>query len=804
MSGELLPILPVRDAILFPGTIAGICAGKPLAISAIKYANCFTNGRLVILAQKEQDDRNIKAEDLYSIGTLAEVSHVVILPDDSCKCTLTVYQSIEAQNIKTSITQDGSEVLLCTPAPIADASSTPDEEFEIKKISEYIFKKLEADSDVHKMSDETMERLRHIKGAERLIYAICSNLPLKFHERQEILEEKTILAKLDLVYKFLNDNLIAIATTADIRSKVRSRLDKIQKDCYLNEQLKIIQKELGTSKAYDEMTALQKKIEALPLPPAVRKKALYELDKLKNSGQFSVESSALRTYLDWMVKIPWGKYSKTNSDLGNAEKALSTTHYGLNKPKERILEYIAVHKKSSGMHGAVLCLNGLEGTGKSSIAKSIAKAMNRSFVRISLGGIRDEADMRGHRRTYVGSMPGRIVQAICKAKCMNPVILLDEMDKIGYDYRGDPAAALLEILDPEQNKAFYDHYMEIDLDISGVFFIATINDPSKLMRPLLDRMEVVSIPSYTEEEKLCIARQHMVPKQKTKHGLKSDALSISSGALTKIIREYTKEPGVRSLERECANICRKVVKKTVESEVVNGSLAQRYRITSSNLMDYCGSPKFLGEKNSENKKIGSVNGLAYTTGGGELMTIEAALIPSTRPRIVHTGSLGDTMKESVRIAYSFARSVLCNKLGVDPNYIASHEVHVHAPAGATPKDGPSAGIAICSAIISAFSERKISGLTAMTGELTLLGDVLRIGGLREKLLAAIREKIKVVIIPKANEFDLQEVPPYVLSKLTVMYVEQMQEVVDIVFKDFNDPKYLIKENQWSKNDIAIV
>jgi len=718
--------------------------------------------QILLVAQKNAAQDDPAAGDIYSVGTISTILQLLKLPDGTVKVLVEGLRRARIDSFKE--TEDFFEVLA---TPIEDRA---DEGKEVEALGRTVVAQFEQYIKLNKkIAPEVLVSVNQIESPSKLADTVASHLGLKISERQELLELDSTAERLERVFNHMEAEIGVLQVEKKIRNRVKRQMEKTQREYYLNEQLKAIQKELGEGEdGKDETAELEAKIKATKLSKEAHEKAMAELKKLRSMSPMSAEATVVRNYLDWIVGIPWKKRSKIKNDVVEAEKILDADHYGLDKIKERIVEYLAVQARSPKLRGAILCLVGPPGVGKTSLGKSIAKATGRNFVRMSLGGVRDEAEIRGHRRTYIGSMPGKIIQGMKKAKTSNPLFLLDEIDKLGADWRGDPASALLEVLDPEQNGSFADHYLEVDYDLSDVMFVTTANS-LRMPQPLLDRMEIIRIPGYTEDEKVEIAKRHLLPKQEEAHGLKREEWSVSDDALLEIVRTYTREAGVRNLEREIATLARKAVKEIVTSKT------KKVGITKKNLEKFLGVPKFrFGETETEDM-VGVVTGLAWTEVGGEILTIESVLLPG-KGSIRQTGKLGDVMQESVQAAYSYIRSRSV-QFGVKPPFFDKRDIHVHVPEGATPKDGPSAGIAMATSIVSAITSIPVRKDVAMTGEITLRGRVLPIGGLKEKLLAALRAGITTVFIPKDNEKDLAEIPENVKKGLTIIPVSHVDEVI---------------------------
>ncbi len=761
-DAELYPVLPLRDIVVFPGMIVPLFVGRDRSISALE-DSVKNNSKLVLVTQKDAVQDSPSSEDIYRVGVLANVLQMLRLPDGTVKVLVEgsgrveINCFIEAEKyLEADITQI-EENANDEQSVEALVRST------VSSFSQYV--KLNK-----KVPPEIFESVKQIEDPSQLVDTIASHITLKITEKQDILETSELDTRLEKVYSYMEREASVLSTEKKIRSRVRNQMEKTQKEYYLNEQMRAIQKELGDNEeAVDELAEIKKNIETVKLSKEAKEKALSELKKLRSMGPMSAEATVVRNYLDWVLTIPWKKRSKVNLDLDNAQKILDRDHAGLEKVKERIIEYLAVQKRTKSTKSQILCLVGPPGVGKTSLAKSIAQATGRNFVRLSLGGVRDESEIRGHRRTYIGSMPGKIVQSMKKAKTSNPLFLLDEVEKMGQDFRGDPAAALLEVLDPEQNNSFNDHYLEVDYDLSDVMFITTANTLN-MPRPLLDRMEIIRISGYTELEKINIAKKHLIPKQIKEHGLKKGEWSITDPALKKLIACYTRESGVRNLERELSKLTRKAVTEIVRKNV------KSVKVTPSNLKKYAGIERFEHNVAEKDDHIGVTTGLAYTEVGGDLLPIEAVLIPGGKGRITLTGKLGDVMQESAQAAWSYIRS-RSHDFGIRTEKYLNNDIHLHVPEGATPKDGPSAGAAMCVTIVSALVGIPVRKDIAMTGEISLRGMVMPIGGLKEKLLAALRGDIKTVLIPEKNIKDLEEIPDVVKKGLDIVSVSSVDEVL---------------------------
>src|SRR4030081_3414128 len=754
------PVLPLRDIVVFPHMIVPLFVGREKSIRALE--EVMKNDALIMLAtQKNASDDDPSPDSIYETGTLASVLQLLKLPDGTVKVLV---EGVERPRVKKY--SDRAEYYEAAAIALADTDATS---VEAEALARSVVSDFESYVKLNKkISAEVVGVVQAITDFAKLGDTVASHLAVKIADRQAILETLAVNARLEKVLGLMESEISVLQVEKRIRSRVKRQMEKTQREYYLNEQMKAIQKELGDDEGRDELADLEEKIAKTKLSKEAREKAQHELKKLRQMSPVSAEATVVRNYLDWLLSIPWNKKSKAKRDLVAAKATLDNDHYGLEKVKDRIVEYLAVQSRANKLTGPILCLVGPPGVGKTSLGKSIAKATGREFVRVSLGGVRDEAEIRGHRRTYIGSMPGKIIQSMRKAKTSNPLFLLDEIDKMGADFRGDPSSALLEVLDPEQNGTFADHYLEVDYDLSNVMFITTANTLN-IPPPLMDRMEIIRIAGYTEDEKVEIARKHLIPNTITKHGLHANEWAIEDDALMTLIRRYTREAGVRNLEREISNLSRKAVKELMTSK------KKTVRVTAENLSDYLSVPKYrYGEVEAEDQ-IGVVTGLAWTDVGGELLPIEAAMMPG-KGRMTVTGNLRDVMKESISAAASYVRSRAI-AFGLEPPMFDKRDIHVHVPEGATPKDGPSAGVAMVTAIVSVMSGIPVRRDVAMTGEITLRGRVRPIGGLKEKLLAALRGGIKTVVIPEENAKDLVEISDSVKSGLEIIPVTRMDEVL---------------------------
>jgi ATP-dependent Lon protease len=759
-TSQNFPVLPLRDIVVFPHMIVPLFVGREKSIRALE--EVMRNDTYILLAtQINASDDDPTTDAIYKVGVLAQVLQLLKLPDGTVKVLV---EGVERAQIKGY--SDRAEFYEAEAAILPSEISAP---VEVEALARSVVNEFESYVKLNKkVSPEVVGVISQVEDQSKLADTVASHLAVKIPEKQAVLELTSIAARLEKVLSLMESEISVLQVEKRIRTRVKRQMEKTQREYYLNEQMKAIQKELGDEDGKDELAELEDKIKRTKLSKEARDKANHELKKLRQMSPMSAEATVVRNYLDWLLSIPWNNKSKIKKDLAFAEKILESDHYGLEKVKERIVEYLAVQSRANKLTGPILCLVGAPGVGKTSLGKSIAKATGREFVRVSLGGVRDEAEIRGHRRTYIGSMPGKIIQSMRKAKKSNPLFLLDEVDKMGADFRGDPSSALLEVLDPEQNHTFSDHYLEVDYDLSNVMFITTANTLN-IPPALLDRMEVIRIAGYTEDEKVEIARRHLIPALLTKHGLKSEEWSLDPEGLLLMIRRYTREAGVRNLERELANLIRKAVKEIIAEK--KDSVA----VTAGNLEKYLGVPKFrFGEAELEDQ-IGVVTGLAWTDAGGELLTIESLMMPG-KGKMTVTGNLRDVMKESISAAASYVRSRAIG-LGIRPPLFEKQDIHVHVPEGATPKDGPSAGVAMATAIVSVMTGIPVRKDIAMTGEITLRGRVLPIGGLKEKLLAAHRGGIKKVLIPEENAKDLADIAENVKSGLEIVPVMNMGEVL---------------------------
>ena len=755
------PVLPLRDIVVFPHMIVPLFVGREKSIKALE--DVMNDDKQILLTtQKDAANDDPGKEDVYQIGTIGTVLQLLKLPDGTVK--VLVEGSFRA---KISNFTDNETFFEAYAEKIEETEGDQKEQTAlgravVTQFEQYI--KLNK-----KIPPEVLTSVKQIEDPAKLADTIASHLAVKISEKQDLLEVEGILERLEKIYGHMEGEIGVLQVEKRIRNRVKRQMEKTQREYYLNEQMKAIQKELGESEdGTDELADIAERIKKVRLSKEAREKATAELKKLKNMSQMSAEATVVRNYLDWLLGIPWKKKSKVKKDLSLAQQILDRDHHGLEKVKERIVEYLAVQKRTGKVKGPILCLVGTPGVGKTSLGKSIADSTGRNFVRMSLGGVRDEAEIRGHRRTYIGSLPGKIIHSMKKAKTSNPLFLLDEIDKLGNDYRGDPSSALLEVLDPEQNNTFQDHYLEVDYDLSDVMFVTTANT-LRMPQPLLDRMEIIRLSGYTEDEKIEIANKHLIRKQQEQHGLKKGEWEVTESGLRDLIRYYTREAGVRNLEREIANLARKAVKEILTETVT------KIAVTDQNLEDYAGVRKYRFGEVEDSDLVGVTTGLAWTEVGGEILSIESVTVPG-KGKVTSTGKLGDVMRESVQAAESFVKS-RAPSFGIGPKTLESKDIHVHVPEGATPKDGPSAGVAMITSIVSVLTEIPVKRSVAMTGEITLRGRVLPIGGLKEKLLAALRAGIKTVLIPKDNEKDLAEIPDNVKSGLNIVPVSVVDEVI---------------------------
>jgi len=759
--GTLFPVLPLRDIVVFPHMIVPLFVGREKSVRALEDV-MKDDKQILLVTQKNAEQNEPATGDLFGVGTIGTVLQLLKLPDGTVK--VLVEGSQRARILRFA---ENPAFFQAFAEPLKEQ---PAENQELEALARTAVTQFEQYIKLNKkIPPEVLVSINQIDDPSKLADTLASHLALKIPEKQEILEADSVTARLEKIFGYMESEIGVLQVEKRIRSRVKRQMEKTQREYYLNEQLKAIQKELGEGdEGKDELGELEQRISKTKLSKEAREKAMTEVRKLRTMSPMSAEATVVRNYLDWMLSIPWQKRSKVKRDIAAAEGVLNADHFGLEKVKERILEYLAVQQRVHKVKGPILCLVGPPGVGKTSLGKSIARATGRNFVRMSLGGVRDEAEIRGHRRTYIGSMPGKIIQGMKKAKTSNPLFLLDEVDKLGTDWRGDPSSALLEVLDPEQNSTFNDHYLEVDYDLSDVMFVTTANT-LRMPQPLLDRMELIRLPGYTEDEKIEIAKRHLIPKQVSQHGLKKHEWSITEDALRDLIRYYTREAGVRNLEREIANLTRKAIKELLMKKL------EKVAVTRRNLEKFAGVRKFRFGEVEETDLVGVTTGLAWTEVGGELLSIEAVTVPG-KGRVTATGKLGDVMKESVQAAESYVKS-RSHAFGISPAIFERKDIHVHVPEGATPKDGPSAGVAMVTSIVSVLSGTPVRRDIAMTGEITLRGRVLPIGGLKEKLLAALRGGLKTALIPRENEKDLAEIPENVKRGLTIIPVGTVDELL---------------------------
>ena len=765
---QTIPVLPLRDVVVFPFMVMPLFVGRPRSISSLDDA--MNNGKqLLLVSQKQAELEEPSINDLYDVGTIANIIQLLKLPDGTVKVLVEGQQRAKIHQI-----EDSGEHFQAQVEPL---NSTLGNKKELQVVQKAALDEFQNYVNLNKkVQPDILSALQQIENLEQVSDTLASHLPVSVAQKQTVLEMTNVVERFEYLLGLMQSEADLLQVEKRIRSRVKKQMEKSQRDYYLNEQIKAIQKELGEEEnAISEIEQLRQKIEEARMPLEAREKAEAELQKLKMMSPMSAEATVVRSYIDWMIQVPWHKRTKVKKDLAKAQEILDADHYGLERVKERILEYLAVQTRLNQLKGPILCLVGPPGVGKTSLGQSIANATGRKYVRMALGGVRDEAEIRGHRKTYIGSLPGKLIQKMAKVGVKNPLFLLDEIDKMSSDMRGDPASALLEVLDPEQNAHFNDHYLEVDYDLSDVMFVATSNS-MHIPTPLLDRMEVIRLSGYTEDEKLNIATRHLINKQMERNGLKAGELTIDDSAIVDIIRYYTREAGVRNLEREISKICRKAVKTLLLDKKLKS-----IKVTAKNLHDYLGVKRFeFGRADTQNR-VGEVTGLAWTEVGGDLLTIETASVPG-KGKLSYTGSLGDVMKESIQAAMTVVRA-RADKLGINPEFHEKRDIHIHVPDGATPKDGPSAGIAMCTALVSCLTGNPVKSEVAMTGEISLRGKVLPIGGLKEKLLAAHRGGIKTVIIPKDNVKDLEDIPENAKRDLNIHAVETIDEVLTIALEN---------------------
>ena len=765
---QTIPVLPLRDVVVFPFMVMPLFVGRPRSISSLDDA--MNNGKqLLLVSQKQAELEEPSIDDLYDVGTIANIIQLLKLPDGTVKVLVEGQQRAKIHQI-----EDSGEHFQAQVEPL---NSTLGNKKELQVVHKAALDEFQNYVNLNKkVQPDILSALQQIENLEQLSDTLASHLPVSVAQKQTVLEMTNVVERFEYLLGLMQSEADLLQVEKRIRSRVKKQMEKSQRDYYLNEQIKAIQKELGEEEnAISEIEQLRQKIEEARMPLEAREKAEAELQKLKMMSPMSAEATVVRSYIDWMIQVPWHKRTKVKKDLAKAQDILDADHYGLERVKERILEYLAVQTRLNQLKGPILCLVGPPGVGKTSLGQSIANATGRKYVRMALGGVRDEAEIRGHRKTYIGSLPGKLIQKMAKVGVKNPLFLLDEIDKMSSDMRGDPASALLEVLDPEQNAHFNDHYLEVDYDLSDVMFVATSNS-MHIPTPLLDRMEVIRLSGYTEDEKLNIATRHLINKQMERNGLKAGELTIDDSAIVDIIRYYTREAGVRNLEREISKICRKAVKTLLLDKKLKS-----IKVTAKNLHDYLGVKRFeFGRADTQNR-VGEVTGLAWTEVGGDLLTIETASVLG-KGKLSYTGSLGDVMKESIQAAMTVVRA-RAEKLGINPEFHEKRDIHIHVPDGATPKDGPSAGIAMCTALVSCLTGNPVKSEVAMTGEISLRGKVLPIGGLKEKLLAAHRGGIKTVVIPKDNVKDLEDIPENAKRDLNIHAVETIDEVLTIALEN---------------------
>ena len=782
------PVLSLRDVVVYPHMVIPLFVGRDRSILALDQS-MNVDKRIVLVTQRSAEIDEPTEADLFEVGTLATVLQLLKLPDGTTKVLVEGGERVRVNNF---IDENGYFEAWWDLLPVDDNRTPQELEVTMRSLVSLFEQYVKLN---RKIPPELLTTLAGIEDPSRLADTVAAHLSIRLEEKQALLELGGVAERMEKLMGLVDGEIEVLQLEKRIRGRVKTQMEKSQREYYLNEQMKAIQKELGDmDDAPNDMDDLTRRVEEAGMSTEAKKKATSELNKLKMMSPMSAEATVVRNYIDWMLNVPWKKRSRIRKNLADAEAILEADHYGLEKVKERILEYLAVQQRVKAMKGPILCLVGPPGVGKTSLGRSIARATGRKFVRMSLGGVRDEAEIRGHRRTYIGSMPGRVLQNMAKVGARNPLFMLDELDKMSMDFRGDPSSALLEVLDPEQNHAFNDHYLEVDFDLSDVMFVATANTLN-IPGPLLDRMEVIRIPGYTEDEKLHIASRYLLPKQMELNGLKDDELHISDQVLVDIVRYYTRESGVRNMEREIAKICRKSVKKLALDKKL-----KKVSVSARNLVSFLGVRQFRYGLAEENNAIGQVTGLAWTQVGGELLQIEAMLVPG-KGRLEQTGQLGDVMKESIQAAMTVVRS-RTGAFGIDPDFYQKFDAHVHVPEGATPKDGPSAGVGMCTALVSAITHIPVHATVAMTGEITLRGTVLPIGGLKEKLLAAHRGGIETVIIPAENEKDLAEIPKNILRKLDIHPVSSIDEVLEIALVEIPKPLTGAVEPKASLSDVS--
>ena len=791
---QSLPLIPLRDVVVYPHMVIPLFVGRQNSIDALEHAMA-ADKAIVVVAQKSATVDDPKVEDLFEVGTSARILQLLKLPDGTVKVLVEGEQRVKIKQV-----DETEGFFTASVLTIDDAEPS---EGERKALAHTLMAQFEQYVKLSKkISSDVMSSITNIDDPSRLADTIASQMNLKLEEKQHLLEMGDLTQRLERLMGQMEGEIDLVKVEKRIRGRVKKQMEKSQREYYLNEQIKAIQKELGDidDAAPNDLEELQNKINNAGMPAEAKEKSQNELNKLKNMSPMSAEATVVRSYIDWMVTIPWKKKSRLKHDLAKATSVLEEDHYGLSEVKERILEYLAVQQRVKKVKGSILCLVGPPGVGKTSLGKSIARATGRQYVRMALGGVRDEAEIRGHRRTYIGSLPGKLVQKMSKVGVANPLFLLDEIDKMGMDSRGDPASALLEVLDPEQNNTFNDHYLEVDYDLSSVMFVCTANTMN-IPGPLLDRMEIIRIPGYTEDEKLSIAKRYLLTKQLAANGLSPTELALKDDAIVDLIRYYTREAGVRSLEREIAKICRKVVKEHLLSGHTTANDSPSKNVNAENLELYSGVRKHSFGQADVEDRVGHVNGLAWTSVGGDILTIESAVVPG-KGRLVKTGSLGDVMQESIQAALTVVRG-RASGLGIKTDFHEKTDIHIHVPEGATPKDGPSAGVGMCTALVSVLTGIPVRADVAMTGEITLRGQVLPIGGLKEKLLAAHRGGIKTIIIPEENERDLKEIPDNIKADLSIKPVKWIDEVLDLALQ-FPPTALLVDEGELGGDSVKEV
>ncbi len=791
---QSLPLIPLRDVVVYPHMVIPLFVGRQNSIDALEHAMA-ADKAIVVVAQKSATVDDPKVEDLFEVGTSARILQLLKLPDGTVKVLVEGEQRVKIKQV-----DETEGFFTASVLTIDDAEPS---EGERKALAHTLMAQFEQYVKLSKkISSDVMSSITNIDDPSRLADTIASQMNLKLEEKQHLLEMGDLTQRLERLMGQMEGEIDLVKVEKRIRGRVKKQMEKSQREYYLNEQIKAIQKELGDidDAAPNDLEELQNKINNAGMPAEAKEKSQNELNKLKNMSPMSAEATVVRSYIDWMVTIPWKKKSRLKHDLAKATSVLEEDHYGLSEVKERILEYLAVQQRVKKVKGSILCLVGPPGVGKTSLGKSIARATGRQYVRMALGGVRDEAEIRGHRRTYIGSLPGKLVQKMSKVGVANPLFLLDEIDKMGMDSRGDPASALLEVLDPEQNNTFNDHYLEVDYDLSSVMFVCTANTMN-IPGPLLDRMEIIRIPGYTEDEKLSIAKRYLLTKQLAANGLSPTELALKDDAIVDLIRYYTREAGVRSLEREIAKICRKVVKEHLLSGHTTANDSPSKNVNAENLELYSGVRKHSFGQADVEDRVGHVNGLAWTSVGGDILTIESAVVPG-KGRLVKTGSLGDVMQESIQAALTVVRG-RASGLGIKTDFHEKTDIHIHVPEGATPKDGPSAGVGMCTALVSVLTGIPVRADVAMTGEITLRGQVLPIGGLKEKLLAAHRGGIKTIIIPEENERDLKEIPDNIKADLSIKPVKWIDEVLDLALQ-FPPTVLLVDEGELGGDSVKKV